>query len=68
MAASGSRKVKLIKHSQHGPNVETLRDTVKFQSLGGPQARSLAGDSFNVLMLTNKPVNGITDIESECIK
>lgn len=48
MAASGSRKVKLIKHSQHGPNVETPRDTVKVQGPGSPQAMSPKGNSFSV--------------------
>ena len=51
--AAGSRKVKLIKHAQQGPNVETPRYIVKAQGPGGPQAWSP--------MLTNKPVDGITN-------
>ena len=53
--------MKLIKHAQRGPNVQTPRDTVKVQGPGSPQAQSPVGTPSVSPMLTNKPVDGITD-------
>ena len=46
MAASGSRKVQLIKHSQHGPNVENLEGYS--EGSGSPQTQFPGGNSFTV--------------------
>lgn len=59
MAASGSRKVQLIKHSQHGPIVENFEGY--HEGSGSPQARFPGRTPSVSPMLTNKPVDGITD-------